>query len=223
MLPPTTQRFNLLTRHTGVASIAPLLSTTLFYLAHYPETFTRLAHELRTTFASESDIRLSTLLTSCPYLLACLDETFRMNPVLANAVFRDVSPTGAVVGDQAYPPGASLGVALWCLHRNEAHFSQPHKFVPERYLGSTEEERAYAKRAWFPFSTGPRTCVGKRLAYVVVGLAVARLVWRFDMRLAPDAPCCGGKPAEKKCTDRTYKSWIGLGVDGPVVQFMPRS
>jgi len=115
-----------------------------------------------------------------------------------------------------------IGAAIWSLHRNEDHFANPHTFVPERYLCATEAERREAKKCWFPFSTGPRTCVGQRFAYMMLSLVVARMVHRFDLRLSPSASCCGHKGVAKKCTDREFGSWIGLRVDGPVAQVRAR-
>jgi len=203
---------------TGTTSIPPLISTVLFYLLHYPHTLERLTSEVRAAFPDESSIRLGATLNSCICLTACLDETFRMNPQVANTLFRDVLPGGATVQGDFFAEGTMIGAAIWSIHRNEAHYANPHTFIPERYLGATEEERREAKRCWFPFSTGPRTCVGQRFAYVILSLVVARMLHRYDLRLSPEAPCCGKKGAGEKCTDRAFGSWIGLKVEGPVAQ-----
>lgn len=34
-----------------------------------------------------------------------------------------------------------------------------------------------------PFSTGPRNCIGQRLAMAQIRLIVARLMWEFDFEL----------------------------------------
>lgn len=145
-----------------------------------------------------------------------------MNPQVANTLFRDVLPGGAIVQGEFFPEGTMIGAAIWSVHRNKDHFSDPHTFIPERFLGGTEAERQAAKECWFPFSTGPRTCVGQRFAYAMLALTVGRMLYRYDMRLSPQAPCCGSRPASEKCTDRTFKSWIGLKVDGPVAQLRAR-
>lgn len=194
----------------------------LFYLVHYPKTLERLTAEIRNTFANEDAIRIGPALNSCTYLTACLDESVRMNPQVSVPLFRDILPGGAMIQDQIIPEGTSIGAGIYPIHRNEAYFASPHTFIPERYLG-TPEERKEAKKCWFPFSTGPRSCVGNRFAYVMMSLVVARLVYRYDMQLSPRARCCGHKSEGDKCTDRKFRSWIGLSVDGPVLQFRRRA
>lgn len=36
-----------------------------------------------------------------------------------------------------------------------------------------------------PFSFGSRDCIGKNLAYSEMRVIIARLLWRYDFRLAP--------------------------------------
>jgi len=39
-----------------------------------------------------------------------------------------------------------------------------------------------------PFSTGHRACLGKPLVYMELSIAIARLAWEYDMRLASQQP-----------------------------------
>lgn len=211
----------LLCAATATTSIPPLLSTIFFYLLHYPHALERLTDEIRTAFQEESSIRIGSTLNSCSYLFACIDEAFRMTPQVANTLFRDVLPGGATVQGDFFPEGTMIGAAIWSVHRNKDHFAQPNKFLPERFLAATQQERTEKKRCFFPFSTGPRTCPGQRFAYVMLALVVAKTVHRYDIRLSPRAPCCG-RDEHEKCTDRSFSSWIGLGVEGPVAQFRRR-
>lgn len=62
------------------------------------------------------------------------------------------------------------------------------QFKPQRFLPQTHPlyETRYAndnKAAFKPFSAGPRDCIGKNLAYAEMRLAIARLLWNFDMKL----------------------------------------
>lgn len=125
-------------------------------------------------------------------------------------------PCRATVQGDFFLERTMIDAAISLLHRNEAHFIDPHTFAPERCT------RAEAKKCWFPFSTGPSTCVGQRFAYVMLSLLAARMVYRYNMRLSPEAPCCGRKAEGRKCRERDFGSWIGLKVGGPVVQFRRR-
>lgn len=75
-------------------------------------------------------------------------------------------------------------------YRNPAHFADPDAFRPERWLPPSHPlyDARYAgdNRAVFhPFSTGPRDCLGKNLAYMELRLVLARIHLRFDWTLAP--------------------------------------
>lgn len=48
----------------------------------------------------------------------------------------------------------------------------------------TASSVAGAREAFCPFSVGPRGCVGKGMAYLELSVALARVVWLFDLRLA---------------------------------------
>lgn len=50
--------------------------------------------------------------------------------------------------------------------------------------GVTAESVAIAKAAFCAFSLGTRGCIGKSLAYLELMLAVARLLWVFDIEKA---------------------------------------
>lgn len=39
------------------------------------------------------------------------------------------------------------------------------------------------KAVFNPFSTGPRDCIGKNLAYAEIRLIMSRLLWNFDIEL----------------------------------------
>jgi len=44
------------------------------------------------------------------------------------------------------------------------------------------------KKAVWPFSLGPRGCIGRNLAQLEIRLIVARLLWNFDIEIVDGAP-----------------------------------
>ena len=73
-----------------------------------------------------------------------------------------------------------------------ANFFEPDDFVPERWLPETRSDPSspyYSDRldAVQPFSTGPRACLGKGLAYNEMRVILARLVWNFDIVIEPES------------------------------------
>lgn len=66
--------------------------------------------------------------------------------------------------------------------RSSANFHRPNEFLPQRWLSDPEfaNDRRGASQ---PFSTGPRNCIGRQLAYAEMRLILARLLWNFDLHL----------------------------------------
>ena len=212
----------MLTKGTGAATTGPTMSTVFFFLLNYPETLQHATTEVRGAFSTEDEICLGPKLNSCKYLNACIDETLRMVPVLANALPREVQAGGMVVEGSFFPEGTVLGSSIYALHRNEKYFPEADTFRPERWLEDDHERVRLARKAFNPFSTGPRFCVGWRLAVAELSLTLAKTIFTYDMRLAPNASCCSGQPDGRRCTDRKFGSYVGVAFDGPVAQFKAR-
>ncbi|OWP04082.1 cytochrome P450 monooxygenase [Marssonina coronariae] len=71
---------------------------------------------------------------------------------------------------------------------SSTNFHEPETFAPERWLPDAPEEfRGDVKEAMNPFSTGPRSCIGKNLAYNEMRSVMARMLWHFDMRLCDES------------------------------------
>lgn len=50
--------------------------------------------------------------------------------------------------------------------RNEKYFKDPMKFMPERFIKSGDSESSLENYVYFPFSLGPRNCIGQNFAQV---------------------------------------------------------
>ncbi len=164
------------------------LSAAFFYLLRNPQALSKLRLEIVSNFTNLEDIRyVGTGLPTLPYLRACIDETLRQSPPVAAHIPREVLPGGAMIDGVFYPGGTVLGVSIYALHHNEEYFPEPFKFLPERWIvdeaaGTTAEDVERAHSAFAPFSVGSRGCIGKNLAYMELSLALARMVWMYDIR-----------------------------------------
>lgn len=202
------------------------MSAAFFFLSHHPASRQRVVEELQATFAHETEIGVGAKLDSCKYLAACIDEAMRLVPSVPNILPRYVQPGGTHVDGEFMPEGTILGCSQYSINRNPMYFPQPESYCPERWLEDEETplgDVGAARRAFLPFGTGPRTCVGWKLASTETSLTLAKTLFSFDMRVAPDAPCCGGKaPALSSC-DYPLKGFAVAVVDGPYLQFKKRT
>ena len=160
-----------------------------------------------------------------------------MTPGVGSILPREVLPGGITIDGTYFPPGIDVGVPIYALHHNKAYHPQPFDYVPERWLADAKtnfsglgsaESVALAKTAFCPFGLGPRSCIGKGMAYKELMIVVARLVYIFDMRIAEGTRVGEGDPrlGEESLRHRRgefqgFDKFV-LQADGPMVEFSLR-
>ncbi|KAL2141675.1 hypothetical protein VTI28DRAFT_2121 [Corynascus sepedonium] len=171
--------------------------------------------------------RLPTLADMCdlPYVRACVKEMLRMNPILSPGI-RHYTDQDVVYKGHIIPKGTVLVANTAFLHFDPQRFENPFQFVPERYLGHALYSSEYAamsnpyKRDHFTFSTGRRTCPGARLAENSLNIALASILWAFDIRPPLDA---NGVEMDMDLSDNAYAD-AGFTIPKPfAARFIPRS
>jgi len=159
-----------------------------------------------------------------PYVRACVKEMLRMNPILAPGI-RHFAGEDVVYKGHVIPKGTVLLANTAFLHYDPERFESPFEFMPERYLDHTLYSSEYAamsdpyKRDHFTFSTGRRTCPGARLAENSLNIALAGMIWAFEIR----PPLVNGVEAEMDSSDSMYLD-AGFTIPKPfAARFLPRS
>ena len=213
------------------------ISSTIFYLLHNPSCLSKISTEIRTAFSYTEEIRGGSRLINCAYLRACIDEALRMTPGVGGILPREVLPGGINIDGNYYPAGVDVGVPIYAIQHNSAYYSEPFDFIPERWLVDytvesvslrSAEPVALAKSAFYPFSVGPRAYAGKGIAYKVLMVAIARLVYLFEMRIAENTTLGEGDPSlDEKTMRHRQGEFQGLDkfvmeMNGPMVQFKLR-
>lgn len=90
----------------GSETTATLLSGCTYLLLTNPDKMEKLKHEVRSTFASESEITASSV-NSLPYMLGVLNEALRLYPPVTSSLVRVAPPGGDMVADHWVPEGVS--------------------------------------------------------------------------------------------------------------------
>ncbi|KAH0836078.1 hypothetical protein AYO21_02719 [Fonsecaea monophora] len=224
----------------GSDTSSTAMSGLFFYLLRDERVLARLQAEVRGAFDTVEDIRYSARLTSLPYLRACVDEAMRMTPPVPGLLDRLVLAGGARIDGHDIPAGTTVGVPIYAIHHNERYFPKSFSYIPERWIAEDAETSSrvagftvtpssveVCRSAFHAFSSGPRGCVGKNMAYMELLTAVARAMWLFDARLKPgDHSGEGGpqwnEPGRERVTEYQLKDWLISDREGPIVQFKPR-
>lgn len=165
----------------GADTTAGVLTNMMYELCEHPEVQEKLLAELKSHFTSGEEITTKAV-KSLPYLEAVINETLRLWPPVPAGMQSWLGPEGATLAGEFIPGGTLVRVHQWALMRDERSFTEPERFAPERWVNEGKSGAKVLNRAaFFPFSMGPHVCAGQQLAKMEMRLALATLVWNFEM------------------------------------------
>ncbi len=109
-------------------------------------------------------------------------ETLRLYPPTWNTMRQTTGPI--TLGGYQLPEGAQLMLSQWVLHRDERFWEDPTAFRPSRWQADADRP----EYAYFPFSGGPRHCIGMHFARLELQLALATMVSRVALDVSVEEP-----------------------------------
>lgn len=149
-------------------------------IARHPEVAERIHAEVDATLRGSDPTPES--LQQLPWLQASLKEALRLYPPAA-ILFTRRAQRDIKVGPWTLPKGHLMAFTPFVIQRDPRWFASPDEFRPERFLPGAPEIH---KRAWMPFGTGPRVCIGQHFAMLEMGVIAAMLMQRFRMSWPAD-------------------------------------
>ena len=163
----------------GHETTAGSLSWAFYCLAHCPEIQERVAREVAETAGVRplqyGDVRKLKLTRDV------FREALRLYPPIAYLV-REATEAGELRG-KLVRPGATVVVSPWLMQRHRDLWARPDEFDPDRFASNSA--KTSLKKAYLPFSLGPRGCPGASFAMQEATLIIATLIGRY--RLLPVA------------------------------------
>lgn len=90
------------------------------------------------------------------------------------------------VGGYTIPKGSRVILSQYVTHRHPDFWEEPEIFAPERF--ASEKSAGRPKYAYFPFSGGPRQCIGNNFATMEAKLVLAAVAQRYKLYLVPGHP-----------------------------------
>ncbi|PYI04723.1 cytochrome P450 [Aspergillus sclerotiicarbonarius CBS 121057] len=154
------------------------LNTLFYFLLSDHHCMKKLEEELLAACRSVdevSDDRLAKL----PYLNACINENFRIAPAFNGGILQRVS-CGTTVDGVYVPPGVGVAVDHYTLAHAKQYWDSPDEFRPERWLEPNGKDDLKASR---PFLIGVRQCPGRQMAYQMLRVLMAKMVYLYSMEL----------------------------------------
>lgn len=161
----------------GSDTSALTVSTTMLFLAMYPEHQQRVFDEVHSLLNGENRPLTRQEIDGLEYTEMCVREMMRVTPIVPIIARQNSRPIRLRNGVEL-PVGTSITVSINDVHKHREFWgADADEFVPERMRPAARaQQHPYA---FLGFSGGPRNCIGYKYALVIVKLAVARLVQTF--------------------------------------------
>jgi len=176
----------------GSDTTASTLCTAFLALVTHPETLHAAHKELDAvvgpdrspTFADEANL---------PYIRAMVKEVLRWRPVAVLGGTPHASTEDDRYEGYYIPSGTTVLGNSWAINLNEEYYPNAHHFDPTRFLDDALAQRSKAptpltgkahpsKSGHSSFGWGRRICPGASLAENSVYIALAKMLWAFDIQ-----------------------------------------
>lgn len=165
---------------TGHETTANALAWTWLELGKHPHVYDKLILEIQTVLGGNPPTVAD--LPKLTYTNNIIREVLRLYPAIQNMFRRAVQDCD--LGGYKIPKHTMLMASQWINHRDRQYFPEPDVFNPDRW--ANDLEKRLPAGGYFPFGYGPRTCIGKNLALMEIGLALATISQQFRVELVPN-------------------------------------
>jgi cytochrome P450 len=165
------------------ASIMRIGLIWLFYLlAQHPHAYRRLKEEVDSVLGGRPPTVEDLGRLHQPGMV--FDETTRLYPPVWG--FPRYSAEDLDIDGYHFPAGSLLLPLGYFAHRHPDFWDNPEAFDPERF--APDRQTKIHPFAHYPFGNGPRKCLGRNLAPLVMQLIVVAIVQRYSFQFRPSYP-----------------------------------
>jgi cytochrome P450 len=169
----------------GHETTAKALTWTFYLLHAHPETRTRLREEGRAAFGSAGGPAAGVAaLARLELTWSVVQEAMRLYPpvwLMSRMAANDDVIEGYPIGK-----GTLVVISPYVLHRDARFWPDPERFDPDRF--SPARMPHPPEYVYFPFSGGPRACIGRRIAALETTVVLATVASRFELDLVEGHP-----------------------------------
>eukprot|EP00732_Lithocolla_globosa_P002610 Lithocolla_globosa_v1_NODE_1765_length_2354_cov_5.337103.p1 type:complete len:502 gc:universal NODE_1765_length_2354_cov_5.337103:1588-83(-) len=163
----------------GHDTTANALSWAFYHISQDETVEKKLLEEIREHVCSSSEQEEGSLsfeqLERMTYLNAFVKEVLRLHP---SAGFTKEVLEDTTIGGFFFPKGINVSIFPMNAQCNPNYVkSRATEFRPDRWLEEGSKAIPY-----FPFSLGPRNCIGSKLALIEMRVAIIKLLTRFEFR-----------------------------------------
>lgn len=166
---------------SGHETTSSTLSFCVLELAHSRSVLERVEEEIKEVLGTRNEVNYDDL-PRLKYLECCLKETLRLYPPAPGIIRR--TPGDIIVAGYKVPEGTTISASPFVMGRHPEFWNSPLEFAPERWEGENEDSPVLGG-VYFPFSMGPRNCIGQQFAMMETKVVLARFLKTFGFMLLP--------------------------------------
>ncbi|CAG8647251.1 22755_t:CDS:2 [Cetraspora pellucida] len=165
----------------GHETTSTALSWALYFLAKNPDMQDRLRKEILDIFPDRDCHPTFDQIEHLKYLECVFKEVLRMNPPVPGLV--RINAKDEVLNGYFIPKKTPLVVPITVIHRDPSIWGHDAEhFNPSRWLDS-EIKSKITNCNFMPFSAGPRSCLGMKMAYLEFKSILAVIIRNFEFKL----------------------------------------
>ncbi|KAH9509394.1 hypothetical protein Btru_045782 [Bulinus truncatus] len=168
---------SLLILFAGFETTATALQMCYYLLGRHPDVQNKLCEEIERVI--QSDCPTYEELSQLIYTEQVINETMRIYPPVSIAT--RVAAETKTYGNITIPKGAAVFIPIFSILKDPKHFPDPDKFDPERF--NQENSSLRDPMAFMPFGYGPRQCIGMKMAYLELKMALAMSLRKVQFEL----------------------------------------
>ncbi|HYP79925.1 MAG TPA: cytochrome P450 [Steroidobacteraceae bacterium] len=166
----------------GHETTASALNWTWYLLGEHPEVEARLHAEIDAN--PETAVPTLQSMEALPYSNMVIREAMRLYPPVWVVSRRTIEAD--TLGGFTVPPDTDVFFSPYFVHRHPDFWTEPERFLPERFERGADEERP--KLTYLPFSAGAHHCIGETLALFEMLVHLNRFARRFRLRRIEQGP-----------------------------------
>ncbi|KXN66691.1 cytochrome P450, partial [Conidiobolus coronatus NRRL 28638] len=163
----------------GIDTTSNTLIFTIYEILKNRDLYNRITGQILKEFPDpNAKITVEDCRKRLSFLEATLFESLRYYPVAFGPIPRIVPSGGVTIDGRFIPEDTVIAYNTFAVNRNEEYFPTPNEFNIDKWL--SPEKEVYKSRL-YAFSTGPRGCIGKELAWTEMLLILSHLLHRFNI------------------------------------------
>ena len=165
----------------GYETSAGTLNWVWYLISQHPLVETLLLSESKKIIPKIDSINFESI-NQMKYTQWVIEETLRLYPPVW--LFSRKSLKEDTLTEYDIPPDTDIYFSPYILHRTEKFWINPNNFDPSRFANDDKE----LKKSYYPFSLGPRRCLGEYFSFLEMKIHLGILIKQFTMNSEEQFP-----------------------------------